>query len=294
MNSQVKDIFISQTSPGALHSSSGIGYSWMKRGEAMHDDDEEDDKYRAPALSKGLDILELLASSAEGKSQAEISKTLGRTTSEIFRMLVVLRKRGYVQVDDGDDRYSLTTKLFELAHRHPPIRRLTAIAGEAMQKMADRVNQSMHLAILHSGRVLVIAQVDCPDNNITSVRLGAHIPLFDTASGRVLAAWMTPDQRAALLAAADPADEARRRSFVEDLQTVAALGYCESPSLTIEGVLNISAPVRDLSGRVVAAVTIPFIRRLSGTSILPATECRAALIEMADAISRQLGAGAHG
>jgi DNA-binding IclR family transcriptional regulator len=258
-----------------------------------HEDEDDDDKYRAPALSKGLDILELLASEAEGKSQAEIAKTLGRTTSEIFRMLMVLRKRGYVELEEEGDRYSLTTKMFEVAHRHPPIRRLTAVAGEAMQRLADRINQSIHLAILHSGRVLVIAQVDCPDNNITSVRLGAHIPLFDTASGRVLAAWMEDDRLQALLAAADPADDGRRQAFVDDLAGVRAAGYCENDSLTIAGVRNISAPIRDLSGRVVAAVTIPFIRRLSGTSVITAKDSREALREMAASVSRQLGAGAH-
>lgn len=255
---------------------------------------DEEDKYRAPALSKGLDILELLASEAEGKSQIEIAKTLGRTTSEIFRMLMVLRERGYVQLDEGAGRYSLTTKMFEIAHRHPPIRRLTSVAGEAMQRLADRINQSMHMGIIHSGRFLVIAQVDCPDNNITSVRLGAHIPIFETASGRVLAAWMDQPARDALMAAAGPVEPARRQAFLDDLPGVCAAGYCENDSLTVEGVRNISGPIFDFSGKVVAAVTIPFIRRLSGTSIVSVEQSRAELLEMCRLISRQIGAGAHG
>ena len=114
-------------------------------------DSDAADKYRAPALSKGLDILELLASGPQGSSQIEIAKTLGRTRSEIFRMLMVLRKRGYVELAEDADRYGLTTKLFELAHRHPPTRRLTSLAGDAMQRLANRVNQSMHMVILHTG-----------------------------------------------------------------------------------------------------------------------------------------------
>lgn len=255
-------------------------------------DDDRGEKYRAPALSKGLDILEHLASEPEGKTQAEIAKTLGRTTSEIFRMLMVLRQRGYVQLSEEDDRYSLTTKMFEIAHRHPPIRRLTSIAGSAMQRLANRINQSMHLAILHSGRVLVIAQVDCNDNNITAVRLGAQINVFDTSSGRVLAAWMPVDELEALLAAAGDADPARRAGFLGDLPKVRSAGFAENDSFTIAGVVNISAPVRDISGRVVAAMTIPYVRRLSGTAVVPLAEARASLLDMAEQISRQLGAGA--
>lgn len=253
----------------------------------------EDEKYRAPALSKGLDILELLASDAEGLTQVEIAKQLGRTTSEIFRMLMVLRQRGYVDLHEEDDRYHLTTKMFEVAHRHPPIRRLTAIAGDAMQRLADQVNQSIHLGIIHSGRVLVIAQVDCPDNNITAVRLGAHIPIFDTASGRVLAAWMDDEARAKLFAETGTEPKDKYEAFLRDLPNVRESGYCESPSLTIAGIQNLSAPVFDISGRVTAAITIPFVLRLTGTTIASAEECRDKLITVAATISRRLGAGAR-
>jgi DNA-binding IclR family transcriptional regulator len=269
----------------------------MARSDRDEDDEDDggagpEDKYRAPALSKGLDILEYLATEAEGRTQAEIAKTLGRTTSEIFRMLMVLRKRGYVHLNEEDDRYSLTTKLFEIAHRHPPIRRLTSIAGEAMQKLANRINQSMHMAILHSGKVLVIAQVDCSDNNITAVRLGAQIPLYDTSSGRVLAAWMDDESLAALLKEAGPGADGRQAAFVADLAAVRAAGYVQNESFTIAGVTNIAAPIRDLTGRVVAAVTIPFIRRLSGTNTVSIEGARAELVAMAAAVSQRLGAGA--
>jgi DNA-binding IclR family transcriptional regulator len=139
---------------------------------------------------------------------------------------------------------------------------------------------------------MVIAQVDCRDNNITAVRLGAQIPLFDTSSGRVLAAWMDEAALARLLEEADEGTAERRRAFVEDLPRVRAAGYAENPSLTIEGVLNISAPIRDISGRVVAAATVPFVRRLSGTSIATVDQCRTEVLDMAARISRQLGAGA--
>ncbi|MCC9620381.1 IclR family transcriptional regulator [Thalassospira sp. MA62] len=254
---------------------------------------EEHEKYRAPALSKGLDILELLASEADGLSQIAIAKQLGRNTSEIFRMLMVLCQRGYVEQREEDDRYHLTTKMFEIAHRHPPIRRLTSIAGDAMQRLANEVNQSMHLAILHSGRVLVIAQVDCQDNNITAVRLGAQIDIFETASGRVLAAWMDEPSLVGLLAEAGPVADEKMKSFQADLPGVRSAGYCESQSLTIGGVLNLSAPIFDFSGKVVAAMTVPFIQRLSGTSTVSADECRARLVDLASDISRRLGADAR-
>ena len=60
------------------------------------------DRYRAPALDKGLDILELLAGEEEGLSQAEIAKALGRTPNEQYRMLERLVRRGYVARNASD------------------------------------------------------------------------------------------------------------------------------------------------------------------------------------------------
>lgn len=87
----------------------------------MTDDDSE--RYRAPALDKGLDILELLARTDGGLTQIEIAKSIGKSPNELYRMLDRLVRRGYVQRLDGD-RFSLTLKMFGLAHFHAPIRRL--------------------------------------------------------------------------------------------------------------------------------------------------------------------------
>ena len=89
--------------------------------------DDDSDRYRAPALDKGLDILELLADVDGGLTQAEIAKRLDRSPNEFYRMLDRLVRRGYVTRIDGD-RFSLTLKLFGLAQLHAPVRRLVSFA----------------------------------------------------------------------------------------------------------------------------------------------------------------------
>ena len=67
-------------------------------------------KYTAPALDKGLDILEVLANADQSMSLNALAKAMGRTVSEIFRMAVTLEQRGYLILDDND-RYSLSLKM---------------------------------------------------------------------------------------------------------------------------------------------------------------------------------------
>ncbi len=76
--------------------------------------------YTAPALEKGLDILEALAETQDGLTQQEVAFALRRSVGEIFRMLEVLRRRGWVSRDPDTGRHALTTRMFELSHRHPP------------------------------------------------------------------------------------------------------------------------------------------------------------------------------
>ena len=78
-------------------------------------------RYAAPALEKGLDILELLASVSESLTHSEIASRLGRTVTEVFRMLVCLEERGYLSRTGADERYQLTLKLFEIIHQHRPL-----------------------------------------------------------------------------------------------------------------------------------------------------------------------------
>ena len=202
----------------------------------------------------------------------------------------MLRQRGYVAQGD-DDRYVLTTKLFEIVHRHPPIRRLTAVAGPAMQDLANRINQSIHMSILQSGRLLVVAQVDCPDHFLATVRLGANIPIYTSASGRAVAAYLNDEDLAHLLAATGDEPMAARAAFLSDLAGVRVNGFYAGASHNVSGVLALSAPVFDMTGKVVAAVTTPFIQRSNAAGVT-FDEARRCLVEMCSELSRRLGAGA--
>src|SRR3979490_687991 len=95
-------------------------------------------RYTAPALEKGLDILELLASVSEALTHSEIASRLGRTLTEVFRMLVCLEERGYISRTGPDERYQLTLKLFEIVHHHHPLQRLIAQARPLRHKAGSR------------------------------------------------------------------------------------------------------------------------------------------------------------
>jgi len=255
----------------------------------LADETQDDQKYTAPALEKGLDILELLSSQDHGLTQVEISRQLNRSVSEIYRMLMVLRKRGLVDIDPDGDHYYLTTRLFEMANRTPIVARLTVAAGPIMRDLATAVDESVHLVIHSEDSVLVIGQVDNPGYNVLKVRLGARIPIWQTSSGRTLMAFQRPEALRALLSAYPPPPETAVSRLLKELAAVKERGYEQMQSFVVKGVTNISAPVIGYDSSAVAAMTIPFIERHTGN--VPVDQCREMLVDAAHTLSRAIGGG---
>ncbi|WP_256473284.1 IclR family transcriptional regulator [Phyllobacterium sp. 21LDTY02-6] len=226
--------------------------------------EEEDERYRAPALDKGLDILELLAGIDGSLTQTEIAKALQRTPNEFYRMLDRLVRRGYVTRTDGD-RYALTLKLFGLAQLHAPVRRLVAYAMPLMREFAQRSRQANQLAVFDRGSVVVVAQQEAPDYWGISIRVGSHVGLFNTGSGHVLLAFSTPEERRLMIAENRRGEEDKPlpAELLARFGQIRERGYEMMPSMQTAGVHNLSAPVLASDGRVIAALTCPYISLLA-------------------------------
>jgi DNA-binding IclR family transcriptional regulator len=225
------------------------------------------ERYTAPALEKGLDILELFAREPRGLTQVEVARRLGRNIGEIFRMLVCLEKRGYISEAAPGDRFELTLKLFELAHRHHPLDRLLTQARPVLHAVAQETGQSCHLAMLSDGQIVVVTQVDAPRSMGFSLRLGAQIDLFDTASGHVILAFQTAAVREMALAAWHRRTGRRIPAGLDEhLAGIRRRGYEKMPSYQVEGVTNISCPIFNRHGETIAAISVPYITHLGERS----------------------------
>ena len=245
-------------------------------------------RYAAPALEKGLDVLELLASTSDALTHSEIATRLGRSVPEIFRMLVCLEERGYISRMGPDERYQLTLKLFEIVHQHRPLQRLINQARPLVQRVASETGQSCHLAMLNNAEVVIVAQADAPGNMGFSVRPGANIDLLNTASGHVILAFQAHEVRSRGLGAWRlRSGKPIPASLYRHLRQIRRRGYEELASYQVHGIVNISYPVLNQHGEAIAAMTIPFLARI-GDNVGP-PQVKQALRRASRALSRMLG-----
>jgi DNA-binding IclR family transcriptional regulator len=226
--------------------------------------------YPTPALEKGLDILELFASTPEGMTISEVARRLDRTMSEIFRMLLCLEQRGYLAQSANKDRYHLTLRLFRLAQEHPPTKRMVTEALPIMHWLAHELRQSCHLGVLDGGHVVILAQVDSPESTGFYVKVGSKVNLMYAATGHVILAHQTED--ACERAIQEWALETRKKKPADldsHLAKIRMRGYERRASYEVAGIVNISFPVLNSQGNAVAGLTVPYVKRIEDTVSIP-------------------------
>jgi DNA-binding IclR family transcriptional regulator len=214
-------------------------------------------RYRAPALEKGLDVIELLAAEKSPLNLSAISQRLGRSSGELFRMLQVLEFKGFITVAESGSGYVLTNKLFALAMAQAPVRSLVETALPIMRKLSQDIGQSCHIAVASEDQIVVITRIERPGDLGFSVRIGYRREIARATSGLVLFAFQNDEVRRAWLRRCRLKGEAAD-SFVERADVVRSRGHHEAASDFVRGIVDLSAPI--LRGETaVAALTCPFV-----------------------------------
>jgi DNA-binding IclR family transcriptional regulator len=226
---------------------------------------EEKLTYSAPALEKGLDILELLAQAGRPMGTRRIADELGRSKNEIFRMVHVLLRRGYIQRDESGDGLMLSNKLFALGMQTARARDLVSTAAPIVEAFAEEVRQAAHLVVAHRGETVIIAAASGGADMNFSLKLGYRRPLADAHSGLVLMAFQPKRVRDRMIAESlvlmrEPPDPT---SLASQLDKVRRQGAIIHESRDIVGVTDVVCPVLLEDGRAAACVTVAAVSRRS-------------------------------
>ncbi len=216
-------------------------------------------KYKAPALEKGLDILELLAQEGEPLNTPQIASRLGRSVSELFRMILTLENRGYIVQARGREGYGLTNKLFSMGLAQSPVRSLIELATPEMKMLADTVSQSCHMTVLSNHQIVVVSRIESPRDMGFAVRLGYRRPAVESTSGVLLYAFMSEEDREkALNELAQVTDEQAMNQFKQRVEKARERTYVSYPSDFVKGVIDLAAPIIGNKG-VIAALIVPYV-----------------------------------
>lgn len=254
---------------------------------------EKESKYNAPALDKGLDILEYLSSQSTPQSQTEIASKIDKTANEIYRMLTTLESRGYILRDEISGKYRLSLKLYHLSHSHSPIDELRRAAQYPIEDLAYQIRQSCHMSILYMSKVLVVMHARSPEPIALSIEEGNTFPLALTASGKVFLAYMSDSSLDESLKESNFGDltGSQQEKFLDTLKKIKRDGYYIKKSELAEGVVDIAVPISIAAHGVTACLTVSRLTTLNINKGIENTEILAEAIKCAERIRGRIGQG---
>jgi DNA-binding IclR family transcriptional regulator len=242
------------------------------------------------SVARAMRALELIAESGE-LGVTDLGRRLGVHKATASRLAATLADGGLIERNPVTDRYRVGFGLIRLVGAAMAGIDLVRTARPVLEELADRTRETVNIGVLSGDGVVYIDQVSSAHLIASTNWVGRRTPLHCSSSGKVFLAHMPEAERQRALArplealtAQTVTDPARLR---RELDEVRVRGYASIQDEIEEGLNAVAAPVRQLSGEVVAAVSV------SG----PAFRVRAVdlarlgrlTIDAAGAVSRRLG-----
>jgi DNA-binding IclR family transcriptional regulator len=210
-------------------------------------------------LDKAFTVLDALEE--RPRSLAELVEATGLSRATAHRLATALEAHGLVRRDDG--RFALGARLIALGRAAADAVPLAAAAADALEQLRDATGESVQLYVRDGEQRICVAALQSPHGLRTIVPLGAALPLGVGSAGRLLAD--------------DDVDQS----------TLAGTGWVASVGEREAGVASVSAPVRDASGRVVAAVSVS--GPIERTTRQPGRRYGEAVVAAARRVEREAG-----
>lgn len=211
------------------------------------------------SIERALLILETLGQHPQGIGVTEIGQSVGLHKSTVHRLLSTLMNIGYVEQDKDTERYHPGIKILGLGLKVLNNLDFRREAIPYMKELVELSRETVQLAVLDSGEVVIVERDHSPETII--VNLGLRVDVHCSAEGKVLLAYLPPEEIKRMM---------NKRPLIQytvntitDLNNIMAhldkvrnQGYAINAEELAEGLRSVAAPVFDHTGRAIAALSI--------------------------------------
>ena len=192
---------------------------------------------------------------------SQLGRRVGVGKSTAHRIIWTLVEEGLLEKVEGTGLFRLTTTMRSLGASAETAQRLHEAATIPLDHLRTLTDGTLHIGILDGADVLYVERREGPGAIPVFRSVGARNSAHLTSSGKVLVAFLPPDQQERLVAAMrltakTPRTITSRSAFLAELAKVRRQGYAENRGESQPGICSIAAPVRDPLGRVVASVSV--------------------------------------
>jgi DNA-binding IclR family transcriptional regulator len=222
----------------------------------------------------------------------ELGKQFGWSKASVHRILQALVETGYAEQVPETEKYRLTTKLFRIGSAVIHRTGLTQAALPVMEDLFEKTRETINLAILDGSDVVYVQKIETEALIGENIRVGSRFPAHCTALGKVLLADLPEHALDELLGGMElvqrtPNTITQEQALREALSSIRQRGYAVDREELSLGLQCVAAPIRDSSGKAIAALSVsgPVTRRTDDDLPLLGE----LLIEAVSSISGNLG-----
>lgn len=252
---------------------------------------ELDEQNRNPAIERMMAILQELERAPNGLGLKRLVEQSGVTRSTVYRILNSLTAHGLVRQLENSD-YVLGSRLLSLADGvgMPSGGRIAKAAQPHLDFVARSLGETAKVSIYDRGHVVVVAVAAGTKRHALRARVGEQLPIHAGGSSKALFAFLPEAERLRIYSR--PLTQYNERTLIEqealeeELSRVREQGWARDHGEFTAAVNSYAAPIRDRSGDVVAAVSIPFV---AGRDAEYEQLVRATALATADRIGMGLG-----
>ncbi|MGW0802542.1 IclR family transcriptional regulator domain-containing protein [Nonomuraea sp. NPDC002799] len=223
---------------------------------------QERPPYFVQSLERGLAVIRAFDHTRPHLTSTEVAKITGLDRAAARRFLLTLVDLGYVMTDGR--LYSLRPRVLELGFAYLSSLSLPEVALPHMERLVGEIHETCSLGVLDGKEVVFVARVPVKRLMTIPIMVGSRFPAYPTSMGRVLLAGVSDQAlddylgsvRLEQIAEHTVTDPAELRSIVQEVRK---RGWAIVDQEIDDGSRSIAVPVRDSSGRVMAALNVSML-----------------------------------
>lgn len=220
---------------------------------------EESNRMFVQSLERGLEVIRSFNEECPRQSLSEVARRTGYSRASCRRLLFTLETLGYVGVDGRE--FFLQPRILDIGYSFLTSLPFRDIVEPFIQDLSDKVRESVSASVLDGSDIVFVSRVAASRIMTLSLSVGSRLPAYCTSTGRVLLAAMpVTEQRRHLrsrpLVALTKFTLHRESDIVVELEKVAKRGWALNDQELEIGLRSVAAPIRDSTGRTVAAINI--------------------------------------
>ena len=224
-----------------------------------------EEKTRTGTVNSVLRAVSILECFAYGKREwnlVELAETLSLPVSTLHRQLNTLVEHNFLQQEPGGKRYLAGPSLISFAYAIMGKYDLRNLARPAIRKLSESVGETIHLTQLNGFEMFYIDKVESIHSVRCASHIGERIPAHVTGSGKALISGFSEEQLDEYCAFL-PTVPAYTENTIRDgatlrsvLHAIREQGYATDDEEREMGLFCVAAPIHDVSGAIVAAVSV--------------------------------------